>query len=79
MSYTQSFQVRFHTLLRYQRVFGQHRVVLGYVLFFTTEPFAECCLEERVTIKVVFPVILYYIGDELLQLGIAQFLVQWDV
>lgn len=30
-------------------------------------------------IEIVFPVIPYYIGDELLQLGIAQFLVQWDV
>ena len=43
------------------------------------EPFAECCLEERVTIKVVFLIIPYYISDELLQLGIAQLLVQRDV
>ena len=67
----QPFQVRLHTLFRYQRVFGQHRVVLGNVFFLAAEPFAECGLEERVSIEIVFPIIPYYIGDELLQLGIA--------
>ena len=59
--------------------FGSTEVVLGDVFFLATEPFAESGLEERVTIEIVFSVIPYYIIDELLQLGIAQFLVQWNI